>query len=114
MRKDAAKKTNTIKKRNLSENQEKQKSDLKTFMIILPLLIVLLTGVCYIAYERNLVLENNIRQIQKDIEAEKSKAEMLNDLIKNRDSDEYVEKIAREQLGYVKPNEIIYIDKNKK
>ena len=29
------------------------------------------------------------------------------------DSDEYIERIAREQLGLVKPNEIVFIDKNK-
>ncbi len=29
------------------------------------------------------------------------------------DSDEYIEKIARERLGMVKPNEIVFIDENK-
>ena len=77
------------------------------------MLIVLLTGVCYIEYAKNLKLDNDIKQIQKEIEAEKSKTQSLNDMLKNRDNDEYVERIAREQLGYVKPNEIIYIDKNK-
>lgn len=30
-----------------------------------------------------------------------------------KDSDAYIEKVAREQLNMVKPNEIIFIDENK-
>ena len=107
MRKDA------IEAKKLAESQEKQKNGLKIYIILFSMLIVLLTGVCYIEYAKNLKLDNDIKQIQKEIEAEKSKTQSLNDMLKNRDNDEYVERIAREQLGYVKPNEIIYIDKNK-
>ncbi len=31
----------------------------------------------------------------------------------NINSDEYIEKIAREKLGYIMPNETIYIDANR-
>lgn len=108
MRKDA------IEAKKLSESLEDQKKFLNIYMILFVLLIVLLTGVCYLEYEKNLTLDNKIEQIQKDIEIEKNKTESLNDMLKNHDSDEHVEKIAREQLGYVKPNEIIYIDRNSK
>lgn len=43
-------------------------------------------------------LENEIMELEKEIE--------------NSDSLEFVEKVAREELGMVKPKEIIYIDKN--
>lgn len=44
-------------------------------------------------------LEKEIKQLEKEIE--------------NSDSLEFVEKVARDELGMVKPKEIIYVDKNK-
>lgn len=48
----------------------------------------------------NKKLENEIKGLEKEI--------------KSSESLEFVEKIAREELGMVKPKEIIIIDKNKK
>ncbi len=50
--------------------------------------------------------EEEITQLEEDIE------ELQNE-IKNKDSLEFVEKVARDELKLVKPREIIYIDKNK-
>lgn len=48
-----------------------------------------------------------VKQIQKDIaDLEKE--------IKSSQSLKFVEKVARDELGMVKPREIIYIDKDKK
>lgn len=44
-------------------------------------------------------LNNEIIQLQREI--------------KNADTLEFVEKVARDDLGMVKPREIVYIDKNK-
>ncbi len=44
-------------------------------------------------------LNNEISQLQREI--------------KNADTLEFVEKVARDDLGMVKPREIVYIDKNK-
>lgn len=52
-------------------------------------------------------VENEINTIQRDINS-------LNKEIENSDSLEFIEKTAREELGMVKPREIIYIDKEKK
>lgn len=62
--------------------------------------------------------------LMNDLEKKKYKTEMeikelerdIRDLtieIENSDSLEFVEKVARNDLGMVKPREIIYIDKNK-
>jgi cell division protein FtsB len=50
--------------------------------------------------------ENQVAQLEKEIKE-------LNEEIKDKDSLEFVEKVAREDLRMVKPREIIYIDKNK-
>ena len=50
--------------------------------------------------------EVEIAQLEKEIQ-------QLNEEIFDKDSLEFIEKIAREDLRMVKPREIIYIDKNK-
>lgn len=51
--------------------------------------------------------------LEVEIEAlEEEIGELENDL-ENSDSLEFVEKVARDELGMVKPREIIYIDKEK-
>lgn len=52
-------------------------------------------------------IEAQIHNIEKDIDS-------LNKEIENSDSLEFIEKTAREELGMVKPREIIYIDEGKK
>lgn len=52
-------------------------------------------------YYENLIEEENAKNIQLTKEKE------------NINSDEYIEKIAREKLGYIMPNETIYIDANR-
>ena len=50
--------------------------------------------------------EAKIEELEKDIED-------LNEEIENSETLEFVEKVARDELGMVKPREIIYIDVNK-
>lgn len=53
-----------------------------------------------------LLVENNIEELEISIEK-------LNAEIEHKDSLEFIEKVAREDLKMVRPREIIYIDKNK-
>lgn len=55
---------------------------------------------------RKAELQNEIDILEKDINE-------LNNEIENSDSLQFVEKVAREELGMVKPREIIYVDKKK-
>lgn len=50
--------------------------------------------------------EKTLEALEKDVKVLKGKINKTNSI-------EYIEKIAREELKMVKPNEIIYIDKNK-
>lgn len=56
---------------------------------------------------KKMKIEEEIHIIQNDIDS-------LNEEIEDSDSLEFIEKTAREELGMVKPREIIYIDKGKK
>ena len=49
----------------------------------------------------------------KEIEAKQYLVEYYNNRNENITSDEYIESVAREKLGLVKPYEIVYVDSNK-
>lgn len=59
-------------------------------------------------------LESKKNNIQLEVDKLQREIEGLNEEIENSDSLQFVEKIARDELGMVKPREIIYIDKDKK
>lgn len=65
--------------------------------------------------QKKLMDELNSKKEKMELEIQTLQAEIdeLNEEIENSDSLEFVEKIAREELGMVKPREIMYIDRNK-
>ncbi|CCU77591.1 Cell division protein DivIC (FtsB), stabilizes FtsL against RasP cleavage [Halanaerobium saccharolyticum subsp. saccharolyticum DSM 6643] len=54
-------------------------------------------------------IETQISEIETQIAKEKAKNEKLEKQIKNSDDNEYIEEIAREKLGLVKPGEKLLI-----
>ena len=62
-------------------------------------------------YEKQLSYKNQIDELKIEISQAKSRSEELKSQSEYKESDEYLEKLARERLGMVKPNEIIYYDK---
>lgn len=83
------------------------------------LFLVILISVSYGAF----VISSNLSQRNEklaEISDKKQKVEQLNkDIkglkkeIKDSGSIKYVEKVAREELGMVKPKEVVYVDKEK-
>ncbi len=57
---------------------------------------------------------SQIDMYNKEIEAKKSLVEYYKNQNENISSDEYIESVAREKLGLVKPYETVYVDSNKK
>jgi Septum formation initiator len=56
---------------------------------------------------------SQITSVNQKIEDEKSKNTELNKQKEQVNSPEYIEKIARDQLGMVKPDEKVFVDINK-
>ena len=54
--------------------------------------------------------KQKIEKINAEIEEEKRRNAELDKIIENADSDEFIEKIAREKLGMIKSNEIVFVD----
>lgn len=81
------------------------------------LLLLFVIYICSTLYnQRNMMkkLEREKSTKEEEIEILKSEIDGINNEIKNKDSLEFIEKVAREEFGMVKPREIIYVDKNKK
>ena len=53
---------------------------------------------------------DTIAELQSKIDYEKQRAEEIDNMRENVNSDEYIEKIAREKLGMIRKDEIIFID----
>lgn len=77
-------------------------------------------AVCYFlyivfVYQSNIIKSKNenIKQLQAKIEKEKKEGKRLNAYKDNVESDEFIEKIAREKLRMIKPNERVFVDTNK-
>lgn len=51
-----------------------------------------------------------IAELEEKIEYEKKRIEEVEELKTKVDSDEYIEKVAREKLGMIKRDEIVFID----
>jgi cell division protein DivIC len=52
--------------------------------------------------------ENRRAQLEKQLEAEEARTGEIEELQEYMQSDEYIEKIAKEKIGMVKDNEIIF------
>jgi cell division protein FtsB len=85
-----------------------------SFRTVLQLSIwaVMIAFFVYISYQ-NLTKQNDIKAeqtiVQRAIDAENEETAELEEELAYQESDEYYEKVAREQLGLVKPDEIIFI-----
>lgn len=98
--------------KNKAKKRGRSKENL-IFAFSLILIIGIFAVPMYCSAEKKFQLEAEIADVQaRTKEAEEYNQELQNQ-IKYSDEDEYVEKIAREKLNMVMPDEIIFIDKNK-
>ena len=56
--------------------------------------------------------DNELKEYQARISEEEIKHEQLLSAKSRITTDEYIEEVAREKLGFVKPNEIVFVDGN--
>ncbi len=96
----------------MSGKRKVRKKGLRISHVFVLLLVVYLATV--LNHQRQLM--NNLEQKKDVLESEivqlEDKIEDLNDQINKSGTLEFVERIARDELGMVKPREIIYIDKS--
>lgn len=93
------------------------KTNRKKFPVALA--IIILFSVLYgsVKIGKSISIRNQkleiISENKKEISNLKLEIDNLNSELENSSSTDFVEKVAREELGMVKPREVIYVDKNK-
>lgn len=91
-----------------------QKNGFKTGHLII-LIAVCLVFIVFIKQQITINRNNNeIKTINEQIEAENNKAKEIKEKEKQYATDEYVEQIARDELGLVKPDEKVFVDSGNK
>ncbi len=99
------------------DKKKKAKSALKRKRIYV-IVIMLISGyMVFCGCMQNPRINERKEQIDNsnhELEYEKARAEQLEDLKDVQDTDEYIEKVAREKLGLVHEDEKIFIDVSKK
>jgi len=84
-----------------------KKSPLFLFIIIV---IVIFAGLSFYNNYQNINnLENEINKLNQQIELAKEQNHELRNQLEKIEDEEYIERIAREKLGLVKPGEILLI-----
>ncbi|MFW5787293.1 MAG: FtsB family cell division protein [Bacillota bacterium] len=81
----------------------------KVLIIILVVLLIFMGTKFYRNAVRINELENEISNLNKDIENTREENDEMELMLENIDEDEFIEKMAREKLGLVKPGEILLI-----
>lgn len=79
----------------------------KIVWVIILLLILYLVFIFSDKYARTLQLKEDIKGLESEIEELKMKNINLSEEVESLKSDKSVEKIAREELGLTKPDEIL-------
>jgi cell division protein FtsL len=114
-----AKKSSENKKNNKSSDNnkktEKKKMSRSNFFytLFMSFLFIFFVIIMYYQYRNRIRTSVQMEYVTEQIAAQQSINDALNKEMKFKDTPEYVEKIAREKLGMVKPNEIVFVDENK-
>lgn len=96
-----------------SQNNESPKKTVNRFYVVVTIACVVsaLFSIYMGAVEMKRLDEERV-EIQVLIEEEEEKQRTLSNQQHYYESDAYIEKLAREKLGYVKPNDVVFIDKD--
>ncbi len=98
------------------KGRRKIKKRKKSLNIVHVISIVFIAYFGFTFFNQQLKLNKYNSQIEmytKEIEAKQYLVEYYNNKNENISSDQYIESVAREKLGLVKPYETVYVDSNK-
>ena len=97
----------------MNNSKENKKGNINFFHIIS---IAFIIYFCYTMFDQQLQINkynSQIEMYENDIENKNKLVDYYSSQKTNITTDEYIEQVARDLLGYVKPYEKIFIDANK-
>lgn len=98
-----------------NKKTKKRKLDKKRFGIVIAVTAFALYFVYIMIWQQVMISEKNgeIKALEEKIDQANQQTEVLQKELENLDDPAYLEKIARERLGLVRPNERVFVDANK-
>ena len=94
-------------------NQKKNRLLSNMYILFLLLFLTVTAVSCFGKYSQYLNLCSQQADIEKQIEQQQEKNILLKSELEMIKSDSYIEQTARERLGYVKENQVVFIDGSK-
>ena len=95
---------------NKRKNQRKSGRKLNIRFLIMVGLIMYLSYALISQQASLRAADRNIGRLEEEIRAAERELDTVKDLDTESKSDEYIEKVAREKLGLVLPDETVYVD----
>ena len=98
-----------------SKKNTARKVDVKRLVAVVIGAVVVIYFSCTIISQQSLINKKNkeIQNLEEQISQANEDADKLKNEIDNLQNPEYIEKVAREKLGLVRPNERVFVDSNK-
>ena len=96
-------------KKRIRKSRKPSSLFLRMFLLVFVVTVSVGIGKQAIRYQE---LQEELSVVTAEIEAEQEKQLNFETRKEYYNSDSYIEQVAREQLGMVKPNEIIYINRS--
>ncbi len=109
-----AKKTHQFSVKPTSETKKKAKLNPKRFAVAMIVIIFAVYFIYVMIWQQVMLSRKNkeIDALEEQITAATQQAEELEKELENLNDPEYLERIAREKLGLVRPNERVFVDVN--
>lgn len=101
--------------KNSGKSTPKQKLNVKRLAIVAAAAVFIIYFV-YAMIAQQIALSNKNKEIQsleEQVSAANTETERLQKELDNLEDPEYLERVAREKLGLVRPNERVFVDANK-
>ncbi len=95
----------------MAKKQKEPKGKKGTLSKVLWAAVFLYVGYIFVQQQIRLHdLSVEEKQVSAEIEQAQQEQEELNHVMDIMDTDEYIEKVARQKLGFVKPDEQVFVD----
>lgn len=103
-----------MSRKTKADNKLKKINIKRALVIFVSAAVVIYFGGTLISQQRTLNQKNNeIEALEQKIAEAAAETERLKTEVENLENPEYIEKIARERLGLIGPNERVFVDANK-
>lgn len=95
--------------------KSKGKINIKKLMILAVAVVAAVYFVYVLIWQQIAISSKNreIEALQRQVMSATEESERLSQEVENLNDPEYLERVAREQLGLVRPNERVFVDSNK-